>query len=221
MNTLGAGDILDAVALGAYYTIALSLAAMVGGSVLGLVVMLARLSRQPAIASCGRLFVDIFQGTPLLIQLFLVFFGLPILGLELPAFVAASIAMSFFSAAFLGETWKGSVESIPVGQWEAGKALALGLPAQVVFIVLPQAIRTALAPTVGFLVQIIKGTSLTSIIGFPELSRTGVNLTNATFEPLLMYGIAAGVYFAFCAPLSTLSRYLEKRFSASQERLLL
>ena len=207
--------------VGTYYTIVLLMAAVVGGSLLGLVVMLARLSKRTAIARGARLFVEIFQGTPLLIQLFLIYFGLPILGIELPAFVAAAVAMSLFSAAFLGETWKGSVESVPAGQWEAGTALALGFRAQMVFIILPQAIRTAMAPTVGFLVQIIKGTSLTSIIGFTELSRTGINLTNATFQPLLMYGVAAAIYFSLCAPLSTLSRHLERRFSTAQERLLI
>jgi polar amino acid transport system permease protein len=196
----------------ARWTIWLSLIAFGGGGAVGIIVMLSRLNSHPIPRALGRLFVELFQGTPLLIQLFLCFFGLPIVGLEPSEFVAASIALVLFSAAYLGEIWRGCVESVPRGQWDASASLALSRRHQMIYVIVPQAVRVALAPTAGFAVQIVKGTSLAAIVGFQELTRVGMTLSNATFQPFLIYGLIGVIYFGLCMPLSMLSRHLEGRF---------
>ena len=117
--------------------------------------------------------------------------------------------------AYLAEIWRGCVESIPNGQWEASSSLALSRLEQLRYVILPQALRIAVAPTVGFSVQVVKGTAVTSIIGFTELTKTGGMLANATFEPFMVYGLVALGYFLLCYPLSLSARYLERRLHAS------
>ena len=112
--------------------------------------------------------------------------------------------------------WRGCVESIPKGQWEAGETLALNYIEQMRYIILPQALRIAVAPTVGFSVQVIKGTALASIIGFVDLTKAGTMLNNATFRPFLVYSLVALIYFALCFPLS----WSAKKWKAPQCRSL-
>jgi len=114
----------------------------------------------------------------------------------------------------LAETWRGGGEAIPRGQWEASGSLAMTRLEQMRYVILPQALRIAIAPTVGFSVQVVKGTAVTSIIGFTELTKTGGMLANATFEPFLIYGLVAVGYFMLCYPLSLSARYLERRLHA-------
>jgi len=115
------------------------------------------------------------------------------------------------SAAFLGEIWRGCIEAIPRGQWEAAQALSLNYSARMRDVVLPQAFRIALAPTVGYLVQIIKGTSLAAIIGFVEVTRAGQIVNNATFQPLVVFSVVAAIYFVICWPLSLLAARMERK----------
>lgn len=208
-------EILSPMLVATRWTLALSLAAFVGGGLLGIVIMLLRLSRKPWARVVSTAYVELFQGTPLLIQLFVCYFGIAIMGLELSAFVSATIALTLFSAAYLGEIWRGCAEAIPRGQWEASASLAMSYRQQMIHVIGPQAVRIALAPTVGFMVQIVKGTSLTAIVGFIELSRTGMNLSNATFKPFLIYGLLGVIYFALCFPLSAWSHHLEKRLGTA------
>ena len=156
-------------------------------------------------------YVQIFQGTPLLIQLFLSFYGLGLFGIDVSPWVAAAACLTLYSSAYLTEIWRGCVDAIPRGQWEAATSLALNLREQLRHVILPQAGRIAIAPTVGFLVQIIKGTALASVIGFVELTKTGQMIANATFEPFVVYGSVGLLYFALCYPLSFWSRRLERR----------
>lgn len=148
-------------------------------------------------------------------QLFLAFFGPNILGFSIDPWVAAALGLSLNASAFLGEIWRGCIESVPKGQWEAAAALGLRYAAIMRLIVLPQALRVALPPTVGFLVQLIKATSLASIIGFVELTRAAQVINNATFRPFLIFGIVAVVYFLMCWPLSLYSRHMERRLGAA------
>jgi polar amino acid transport system permease protein len=122
------------------------------------------------------------------------------------------------ASAFLGEIWRGCVEAVPPGQREAAIALGLRYYDRMRYVILPQAARIAVAPTVGFLVQLIKGTSLASIIGFVELTRQGQIINNATFSPFLVFGTVAGVYFVLCWPLSVLARRMELKFSRATAR---
>lgn len=200
------------------WTLALSAVAFAGGALGGLVVALARVSGKRLPKSIALGFIRIFQGTPLLMQLFLVYFGANIFGLDLNPWIAAAVALSLHASAFLGEIWRGCIQAVPGGQAEASTALGLGYYDRMRYIILPQAARIAVAPTVGFLVQLIKGTSLASIIGFTEITRAGQIINNATFAPFTVFSIVASLYFIICWPLSLLAKRLERRFSRASGR---
>lgn len=210
MRTFGFPEFLF-ILEAAKWTLALSAIAFVGGAVLGLVIALMRVSENAVARGVSRTFIQIFQGTPLLLQLFLIFFGAPVLGLDINPWVAAGVALVLNSAAFLAEIWRGCIEAIPRGQWEAAEALNLGYVDRMRDVVLPQAFKIALPPTVGYLVQIIKGTSLAAIIGFTEVTRAGQIINNATFQPLHVFTTVAAVYFVICWPLSLLAARMERR----------
>ncbi|CAN7391723.1 amino acid ABC transporter permease [Acidovorax sp. LjRoot118] len=210
MRTFGVSEFWFIVQA-AQWTLALSAMAFVGGSLLGLVVALARTSENTAARWAATLFIQVFQGTPLLLQLFLIFFGAPVLGLDINPWLAAGIALVLNSAAFLGEIWRGCIEAIPRGQWEAAQALNLNYLSRMRFVVLPQAFKIALPPTVGYVVQIIKGTSLAAIIGFTEITRAGQIINNATFQPLHVFTTVAALYFVICWPLSLLAARMERK----------
>jgi polar amino acid transport system permease protein len=204
-------DIVRNLLTGLQWTLLLSLVAFVCGGAMGLLMLLARISDNTGLRVLARGYIELFQGTPLLMQLFIVFFGIALFGLDVSAWAAAAVALTLFTSAFLAEIWRGCVESIPRGQWEASASLALSRGEQLRHVVLPQALRLAVAPTVGFSVQVVKGTAVTSIIGFTELTKTGGMLANATFEPFLIYGLVSLGYFILCFPLSLGARYLERR----------
>jgi polar amino acid transport system permease protein len=159
------------------------------------------------------LYVQLFQGTPLLMQLFLAYFGVGLLGIDVSPWLSAALALTLYASAFLAEIWRGCVDAVPQGQWEAARSLALTHVQTLRLVILPQALRIAVPPTVGFLVQVIKGTALASVIGFIELTKAGQMITNATFQPFTVYALVAAGYFALCAPLSWWSRRLEQRLA--------
>jgi len=203
-------DILRNLLLAARWTLGLSLAGFVCGSSIGLLLLLARISPRKPIRLGAVFYIELFQGTPLLLQLFLVFFGLPLIGLDVQPWMAAGLGLTLWASAYLGEIWRGCVEAIHVSQWDAAAALGLHRAYQFRLVILPQAARIAVAPTVGFLVQLIKATALTSIIGFSELLKTSNVITNATFAPFTVYGVVALIYFAICFPLTRYSKYIER-----------
>jgi polar amino acid transport system permease protein len=143
-------------------------------------------------------------------QLFLAYFGLGLFGINVSPWVAASLALTLYASAFLAEIWRGCVDAVPKGQWEASSALALNLREQLRHVIGPQALRVAVPPTVGFLVQVIKGTALASVIGFIELTKAATMITNATFRPFTVYAVVALLYFIICWPISAWSRSLER-----------
>jgi polar amino acid transport system permease protein len=204
-------DILRNLLLAARWTVLLSLMAFVGGGVVGLALLLSRLAKVPGAQRGVALYVQLFQGTPLLMQLFLAYFGLALLGFEVSAWFAAGLALTLYASAFLAEIWRGCVDAIPKGQWEASDSLALSFSEKMRHVIGPQALRIAIAPTVGFLVQVIKGTALASVIGFIELTKAGTMITNATFRPFIVYACVALMYFALCWPISAYSRRLERK----------
>ena len=210
MRTFGYPEFLF-ILEAAKWTLALSLIAFIGGAILGLIVALARTSENRTAQALSTVFIQIFQGTPLLLQLFLIFFGAPVLGLDINPWIAAGAALILNSAAFLGEIWRGCIEAIPRGQIEAAHALNLKYTSRMRDVVLPQAFKIALAPTVGYVVQIIKGTSLAAIIGFTEITRAGQIINNATFQPLYVFTTVAAIYFAICWPLSLLAARMERK----------
>jgi polar amino acid transport system permease protein len=196
------------------WTLALSAIAFIGGSIAGLAIALGRTSTIKPLRLATNSYIQVFQGTPLLMQLFLVFFGANVLGFDINPWIAAALGLTLNASAFLGEIWRGCIEAVPKGQWEAATALGLRYPGRMRYVVLPQAMKIAIPPTVGFLVQLIKSTSLTAIIGFTELTRAGQIINNATFKPFLVFGIVAALYFVMCWPLSLLSGHLERRYAA-------
>ncbi|MGG4580911.1 MULTISPECIES: amino acid ABC transporter permease [Alcaligenes] len=196
---------------GALWTVILSLISFIGGGLGGALVALARISTWRPLRYLAIAYIQIIQGTPLLVILFLSYFGLSIMGLTLPPLVAAGLSMTIYVSAYLGEIWRGSIQSVARTQWEAAECLALSRWQRLYLVILPQAVRIATPPTVGFMVQIIKNTSLASIVGFVELVRAGQLINNSIFQPFLIYVLIAALYFALCYPLSAWSRRLEMR----------
>ena len=211
---MGAGEFLFLLK-GLQWTLALSAIAFVTGMLTGLAVALLRTSGVRSVERTASGYIALFQGTPLLMQLFVVYYGLALIGLNLDAWVAVAIGFTLHASAYLGEIWRGSIEAVPRGQTEAANALALGYVARMKDVVLPQAIRISLPATIGFLVQLIKGTSLASIVGFTELARAGNIISNQTFKPLLVYAVVGVMYFAICWPLSLCGTQLERRLAIS------
>jgi polar amino acid transport system permease protein len=200
---------------GLQWTVALSAIGFVGGGVAGLAVALARTSGIRWLERLSAGYIAVFQGTPLLMQLFVTYYGLALIGLKLDAWVAVAIGFTLHASAYLGEIWRGSIQAVPRGQTEAAHALGLHYASLMRDVILPQALRISLPATIGFLVQLIKGTSLAAIVGFTELARAGSIVSNQIFEPLTVFGIVGALYFALCWPLSLFGSRLERRFAAA------
>jgi polar amino acid transport system permease protein len=202
---------VEFLAHAALWTAALAGIALTGGGLGGLLVATLRVSRLrgPRYAALG--FIGLVQGTPLLVQLFLAYFGAAFAGLDVPPLAAAAVAFTLYASAFFGDIWRGAIEGVPLGQWEAASALGLGRLATLRLVIVPQAVKPAIPPTVGFIVQLVKNTALASIIGFRELTRAGQIVSNVTFQPLAVFLTVAAFYFVICYPISLASRRLEAR----------
>ncbi|API56393.1 amino acid ABC transporter permease (plasmid) [Rhizobium leguminosarum] len=201
--------------IGLKWTVLLSAVGFVCGGIAGLGVALARASGIPLLERVTAGYIAVFQGTPLLMQLFVVYYGLALVGLMLDSWVSVAIGLTLHASAYLGEIWRGSIEAVPRGQTEAAKALSLRYISRMKDVILPQALRISLPATIGFLVQLIKGTSLASIVGFTELTRAGNIISNQIFQPLTVFGIVGILYFLMCCPLTILGARLERKFAAS------
>ncbi|WP_420822842.1 amino acid ABC transporter permease [Allostella humosa] len=212
MRDFGPGEVLYLVTA-MRWTVMLSAIAFAGGGLLGLALTILRIAPWRPGRWLVAGYVQLFQGTPLLMQLFIFYFGFGIFGWDVPAIVAASTALILYAAAFLADIWRGCIQAIPAGQWEAARALGLRFLYVVWLVVLPQAVRIAIPPTVGFMVQVVKNTSLASIVGYVELTRAGQVINNATFQPFSVFIVVALLYFSLCFPLSLLSRRLERRLN--------
>ena len=210
MRELSSLDLVYLV-LAMRWTVLLTLLALSGGGVIGLLVAATGASRHAALRTFAKAYVGLVQGIPLLAWLFIFYFGLSILGYNLPPWIAATIGFSVYAGAFLGEIWRGALISIPKTQWEAALAIGLTYMEQLRHVIIPQAARVAIAPTVGFMVQLVKNTSLAAVIGFVELTREGQLTTAATFQPFAVYLIVAALYFCLCYPLTHYSRTLERK----------
>ncbi|HEY8563896.1 MAG TPA: amino acid ABC transporter permease [Beijerinckiaceae bacterium] len=195
----------------ARWTVALSLIGFAGGAALGLVLAVMRTSASKWLRGLAVAWIALFQCVPLLMLLFLVFFGLALYGRDQNPYIAVTIALSLYAGAYLGEIWRGAIQAVPKGQTEGAKALGLHRGQTMRLVVLPQAVRLAIPPTVGFLVQLVKNTSLASIIGFAELTQASQFVNNLTFRPIPVYLTAAAIYFALCFPLTWSAGRLERR----------
>jgi polar amino acid transport system permease protein len=197
------------------WTLLLSALAFVLGAIGGFGLMLARISPRAWLRWAALVYIECIQGIPLLILLFIVYFGLSVYGLSLPSLVAAGLAMMIYVSAYLGDIWRGCIEAMPKPQWEASECLAFTRWQTLRLVIIPQAVRLSLPPTVGFLVQIIKMTSLASVIGFVELTRAGQIINNTIFQPFLVFFLVGAFYFALCYPLSRWSEAMEKKLNVA------
>jgi polar amino acid transport system permease protein len=204
-------DILRNLLLAARWTILLSLIAFICGGLMGLLLTFLRSMRNTSMTRVIQVYVEIFQGTPLLMQLFLAFFGLALIGIDVNAWSAAILSLTLYSSAYFHDIWRGCIDALPKGQWEACRSIGLTYFQTMRYVIFPQAMRIAIAPTVGFAVQIVKGTALASIIGFVELTKAGTMLNNATFQPFKVFAMVAVIYFVICFPLSLFARHLEAK----------
>jgi polar amino acid transport system permease protein len=212
MGPIGENEFLF-ILQGLKWTVLLAIIGFVGGGVFGILIALARTSRNRTARIATSGYIALFQGTPLLMQLFVVYYGVALLGIDVNAWLAVAIAFTLHASAFLGEIWRGSIEAVPKGQSEAANALGLHYVSRMRDVILPQALKISMPATIGFLVQLIKGTSLAAIVGFIELTRAGQIISNQTYRPLLVFGIVGVIYFIICWPLSHLGSGLEKRMA--------
>ena len=200
----------------ARWTLLLTATAFAGASVIGLAIAIARILPFAPVRWLAAGYIHIVQGTPLLVWLFLIFFGLPLIGISVNPWLAAAVAFSVYGSAFLGEIWRGALQSIPKTQWEAGASLGLSTAEQLRHVIIPQSVRIAIPPTVGFLVQLIKNTSLAATIGLVELTREGQLTAAGTFASFSVYLTVAALYFAICFPLTQWSRSLERKLNVAR-----
>jgi len=206
------------ILLAARWTILLALIAFAGGGVLGMIVAALRVAPLRPLRWLATAYIQFFMGTPLLIQLFMAYYGSSLLGYRPDPWTAAAVTFCLNGAAFFGEIFRGSIESIPKGQWEASTALGFRFVRTLRLVIVPQAVRLMLPPTVGFMVQIVKSTSVASLIGMTEVARASVQVNTVTFEPVWVFGTASAIYFALCWPLSLYAGYLERKLAVGTVR---
>ncbi|TDV33854.1 amino acid ABC transporter membrane protein 2 (PAAT family) [Paraburkholderia caballeronis] len=195
---------------GALATVELSIAGAAGGAMIGLPTALMLVSGGRFARLFSRAYVHIAQGIPLPVAMFVVYFGIGLLGFDVLPVIAASVALAVNAGAYLGDIWRGAILAVPHTQWEASESLALNYAQRMLYVILPQALRIAIPPTVGFLVALIKNTSYAVVIGMAELTYSARILNNTTFEPFVIFTLAAGVYFVICFPVSRFSMRLER-----------
>jgi polar amino acid transport system permease protein len=194
-------------------TILLSSIAVIAGTAVGTIVTVLRVLNIGVLNLILRGYVELFRGTPLLMQLFFIYFGLPLLGYEIDKFWAAFVAISLYSGAYVAEALRAGVEAVPRGQIEAAVALGLSFPQRLWDVIRPQALRVALPPLVGIYVAVIKDTSLATVIGYNELTRRGMELLLQYGRPMEFLLTVGLLYFVICFPISKLSEWLERKLS--------
>jgi len=197
---------------GLYLTLLISALALAFSMVLGMFVALGRLSKSRLVSFASATYVELFRDTPVLVQLFWVYYVLPILlGIRIDAVSAAVLGLTLHSTAFLGEIYRAGIQTVPKGHAEAAKVLGLSRRDTFVRIILPQAFRNVLPPLVNNLVDLIKLSSLASVFAVAEITRRATELSASTFRPLEIFSFVALMYFLICWPLSLLIRVLERR----------
>ncbi|MFJ6001571.1 amino acid ABC transporter permease [Arthrobacter sp. NPDC092385] len=192
-------------------TIPLSLASFVLGLALALVVALMRISGQPVLAAIARAYVSVIRGTPLLVQLFVIFYGLPSVGLTIDPWPSAIIAFSLNVAGYAAEILRAAILSVPKGQWEAGHTIGMSRTLTLRRVILPQAARVSVPPLSNTFISLVKDTSLASLILVTELFREAQQIAAFSQQFMLLYLEAAAIYWVFCLVLSSGQSALEKR----------
>lgn len=194
-------------------TLLISLVSMVLGLILGLLLALARGSEKAVLRWPARMYISFMRGTPILVFLFILYFGLPMVDIELTALVAASLGFGLNSAAYIAEIDRASLNSIDQGQWESAKALNIGYWTALRKIILPQATRIAVPPLTNVFMDVVKATSLAAVITVPELFQKTQIVAGRTFDAMTMYILVALIYWPVCMLISFMQDRLEERFS--------
>ena len=217
IHSLGTDQVLF-IAGALRWTVALAALSLLLGGLAGFVVAIARVSPLRGLRWLAAGYIGVIQGVPALMLLFLAYYGLSLAGLELPPLAAAAVSLAFYVSGYLADIWRGAIQSVPWQQWEASGSLGMTRAQQFRYVVLPQAVRIATPPTVGFAVQAVKNTSIVSIVNVVEVSRAGQLVNNVTYEPFRVYGLVALLYFAICWPMSLLASRLERRLDVRRQR---
>ncbi len=204
---------------GLWMTVAVSGLSLIAGTIIGFTTGILRATGNKFIKFIIGAWVDLIRGTPFLVQIFIIFFILPGIGIELEAFPAAVIALSNLAASFICEIVAGGILAVPSGQREAATASGLSGYQQLRYIVLPQAMRTILPPLVGQYVLLVKDSSVVSAIGVVDLTRVGWLTVQRVPEGLMVFGLVGILYFVVCYPLINLSSFLEKRMTVVSTKL--
>ena len=217
INALGPNQIIFIVSA-LRWTLALTILSLLIGGAIGFVVAIARVSPTRGLRWAAGGYIGVIQGIPALMLLFLAYYGLSLAGLDLPPLAAASISLALYVSGYLADIWRGAIQSVPWQQWEASGSLAMTRLQQFRYVILPQALRIATPPTVGFAVQAVKNTSIVSIVNVVEVARAGQLVNNVTYEPFRVYGLVALLYFAICWPMSLLAARLERKLDVRRQR---
>ncbi|MFC4499388.1 MULTISPECIES: amino acid ABC transporter permease [Streptomyces] len=197
---------------GLWATVLLSIAAIATGTLLGLAVAAIRTSRIPVLAQLARGYLEVFRGTPLLIQMLFLYFGAAYLGLMgITVFGAALLALTLYQGAYIAEIFRAGIEAVPRGQWEAARVLGLPRARTFLSVILPQTRAIVLPPLVGQYLSLIKDTSIAVVIGYVELVRQGQAVIDRVGDPATSYAAVAALYFLICYPLSLLVRHMERK----------
>ncbi|AST90775.1 MULTISPECIES: amino acid ABC transporter permease [Sutcliffiella] len=194
-----------------YYSVPLTLISFTIGLVIAVLTALARISKIKPLSIIARVYVSIIRGTPLLVQLFIIFYGLPSIGITLDPFMSAVIAFSLNTGAYASEVIRAAILSIPKGQWEASYSMGMTYAQALRRVILPQASRVSVPPLSNSFISLVKDTSLASIVLVAEMFRKAQEIAAATYEPLLLYIQAALIYWVVCFTLSIIQELLESR----------
>jgi len=203
---------------GALYTLGFALAAMVLGLALGFIVALVRIARVPLLAQLAAIYVSAMRGTPLLVQIFVIYYGLPGVGIEFEPVTAGVLALTLNVAAYLSESMRGAIAGVSIGQWQAGYSLGLSWWQTMRHVVAPQALRLAVPSLSNSLISLIKDTSLVSVITVTELMLATKEVIAQTFQPLPLYLAAAAIYWLMSAVFERVPRWVEARLELAHQR---
>lgn len=200
---------------GAFVTLQICFLSVILGGAVGIASGVLAASPSAPLRWISAIWVGAIRGVPVLLIIFFVYFALPLMspGSNIPDYWAAVLALTIFASAYISEIVRGSIQAIPRGQFEAAQALGLSWPKQLRHVVMPQAARIMVPPGIGFLVVLIKDSSLVAVIGLIELTRAGNIVASQTGQPILAYVVVGAVYFVICFALSTAGRRYERRLT--------
>lgn len=203
---------------GTAYTLLFAIGAMVGGLIVGAIIAVLRLSSVKLLQWPAAVYVSLMRGTPLLVQIFIIYYGLPAIGIQFEPITAGILALSLNTGAYLSETMRGAINGVDRGQWEAAFSQGMNYWHTLHYIVWPQALRLAVPSLSNSLISLIKDTSLVSVIAVTELMLATKEVISTTFQPFPLYVAAAAIYWCLSLVFEQVQRLLEKRFQRSLAR---